>query len=284
MLSENIKLYRKSLINLQLSERTIKKYLQEIEQLYNFLHKNNFITDSLNEMADEDLKSYSEYLLNKIKISSYNTKCIILNRFFRYKKLKFKMRLIKQQRKNILENVINKTDIIKLMNKIHECNDIRMETVIETLLYTGIRISELSSVNTEALYSGYIRILNKRKERIVILPKKLILKLRKYHDNYSIKNKNPNRSIFQTNKGTDLNLNYFRKKLKIYGRMARINTTKMYPHNFRHFYAKKFLEKGGDITMLKDLLGHSSLDTTSIYLQYSLQEQRNIVNRLFHNE
>ena len=265
-----IKHYKDSLTNSNLEKDTITKYVRQVECMLYFI-------GDISNINSDSLSLYKEHLLNKVTVNTYNIKAILINKFLKFANINESMKLVKRQKRTALEDVPTETDYLKLINKIRKVGDVQIECILLTLTHTGIRISELQHITVESLRKGHVTILSKGKERTIILPSKLVGRLQYYANSISLKSG----SIFLTEKGNPQNTNWIRVKLKQYARSARIKADKVYPHNFRHFYAKKFLSKGGDVTLLKDLLGHSTLDTTAIYLQNSLSEQKSIVNKIF---
>lgn len=254
------------------SENTQKQYRRVIK---------SFIDQLENEDVSKlDLMKFKQSLLDKYAPKTINNYITIVNKFIKYIEItegsedefdftklkryysKNNLKNIKIQEKASLEDVLEAEEL-KRMLRTAKKNDYELFLIIEILVYTGIRISELRYFTYENIQSNFIEVKNKGKVRNVILRNNLRKKLLDYCTKKGIENG----PIFQGKKdGTMLHNSTIRKRLKrIAGQARGIKIDKVHPHAFRHLFAIKFLEDGGDITELADILGHSSIDTTKIY-------------------
>ena len=148
---------------------------------------------------------------------------------------------------------------------------------METLCATGIRVSELRYITVEAALAGRATITLKGKIRTILLPAKLCRKLVKY----ARKQKTASGEIFLTKSGKSLSRFQIWRDLKALCKAAGVEKSKVFPHNFRHLFATAFYKMSRDIARLADLLGHSSIETTRIYLAVSgAEQQRQQLDRL----
>ena len=138
----------------------------------------------------------------------------------------------------------------------------RLALVMETLCATGIRVSEVCYITVEAARAGRAEISLKGKIRTILLPQKLCRKLRKY----ARKNKIASGEIFLTRSRSGLSRKQIWAEMKALCGQAGIAPTKVFPHNLRHLFARTFYKVCCDVVKLADLLGHSSVETTRIYL------------------
>ena len=138
----------------------------------------------------------------------------------------------------------------------------RLALVMETLCATGIRVSEVRYITVEAARAGRAEISLKGKIRTILLPQKLCRKLRKY----ARKNKIASGEIFLTRSRSGLSRKQIWAEMKALCGQAGIAPTKVFPHNLRHLFARTFYKVCCDVVKLADLLGHSSVETTRIYL------------------
>ena len=181
------------------------------------------------------------------------------------------------QQKTFLENVISDADYNYLKNQLKKDKNMEWYFVVRFLAATGARVSELIQLKIEHVISGYYDIYSKGgKVRRLYIPKALkkealiYLKDSKRDSGFLFLNHNGQRI---TTRGISIQL----KKLAIkYG----INPKVVYPHSFRHRFAKNFLEKYNDIALLADLMGHDSIETTRIYLRRTSTEQQEIVDKI----
>ena len=172
------------------------------------------------------------------------------------------------------EKELTKAEYIKLLQAAGD--DFRLKTIMETICGTGIRISELQYFTVEMVSSGEVRIRNKGKTRVVLIPGKLKKKLLDYARRVGIKEG----IIFRNRKGGSLDRSVIWAMMKRLCKKAGIASSKVFPHNLRKLFARCFYKIEKDIAKLADILGHSSIDTTRIYIMTSGAEHRRIINRL----
>ena len=147
---------------------------------------------------------------------------------------------------------------------------------METIGATGIRVSEVRYITVEAVKQGKAEISLKGKIRTILLPGKLCRKLRKYAQ----KQKIASGAVFRTRSGKELGRRQIWAELKALCKHAGVEPSKVFPHNLRHLFATVFYRACRDIVKLADLLGHSSIETTRIYLLTSGAEHRRTLDRL----
>ncbi len=134
----------------------------------------------------------------------------------------------------------------------------------------GIRVSELASLTVESIIKGEVEIYCKKKQRKVLIPKKLRKILLKYINDNNIETG----IIFRTSKGNAVDRSNIWKEMKKLGKESEIPEEKIYPHNLRHLFAKAFYEINKDIAKLADMLGHSNIETTRGYIMISCKEHQ----------
>lgn len=224
----------------------------------------------------DNLLNFKGYLVENYKPKTVNIRIQAINNYLSYlKKDNLKLSAIKIQQKPFLENVISNADYEFLKTSLKNDNNYEWYFVVRFLGATGARISELIKIKIEHVLIGYIDIYSKGgKIRRIYIPKELQeeaivwLKNKDRKSGYLFLNNNGNRI---TTRGISIQL----KKIAIkYG----IDPNVVYPHSFRHRFAKNFIEKYNDISLLADLMGHDSIETTRIYLRKSSTEQREIVD------
>ena len=134
--------------------------------------------------------------------------------------------------------------------------------LMETICGTGIRVSEVRYITVEAARGRKAEIFLKGKVRVILLPDKLCQKLLRYAKRLGISEG----EIFVTRSGKGLSRQYIWQEMKKLCKDAHVEASKVYPHNLRHLFAKLFYRVSRDIVKLADVLGHSSVETTRIYL------------------
>lgn len=247
----------------ELSKRTIKKYVADIMQWLNL---------STEHIKKADVLSYKEKMCGIYKVSSTNSKIISINRYLKwlgYGELVVKTKRI--QNNNSLENVITKEDYLKMLNYAKDNNKFKIYYIMKTIAQTGIRIGELKYVTVEAAKKGTVIVWNKGKYRTIYFTEELCKGLLHYCD----KHKQKDGVIFcGREKGKAISPGAVWKSLKYIARQVEISEELVYPHSFRHLFAKQYMKLIGDISELADLLGHSRLETTWIYTKTSMYEKR----------
>lgn len=201
-----------------------------------------------------------------------------VNGFFRFMGWNIKIKFLKIQHRLFCdpERELTREEYARLLNAARERGQTRLALIMETLCATGIRISELRYITVEAARNGRATVALKGKIRTILLPAKLCRKLQKY----AKKQKNASGEIFLTKSGKSISRRQVWFELKRLCRAAKVEPSKVFPHNFRHLFATTFYKACRDIARLADVLGHSSIETTRIYLMVSGAEQQKQLDRL----
>ena len=152
----------------------------------------------------------------------------------------------------------------------------RLALVMETICAAGIRVSEVRYITVEAARSGQADIALKGKVRTILLPGKLCRKLLKY----ARQQKTASGEIFLTKSGKPLSRRQIWAEMKRLCLRAGVAPTKVFPHNLRHLFARTFYQATRDVAKLADVLGHSSIETTRIYLISTGAQHRRDLDRL----
>ena len=164
----------------------------------------------------------------------------------------------------------------RLLETARERGQERLALLMETICATGIRVSEVRYITMEAAQRGRAEISLKGKIRTILLPGKLCRKLLKY----ARQHKTVSGEIFLTRNGIPLSRRQIWAELKRLCKYAGVEPSKVFPHNLRHLFATTFYKACKDIARLADVLGHSSIETTRIYLVTSGTEHARQLNRL----
>ncbi|MGY4675523.1 tyrosine-type recombinase/integrase, partial [Ursidibacter arcticus] len=193
------------------------------------------------------------------------------------KKEKLKLSFVKVQQKTFLENIISEADYNYFKKCLKKDNELYWYFVIRFLAATGARVSELIQIKCEHVKIGYIDLYSKggKLRRIYIpqaLQKEALLWLEKNNQSYGF--------IFINKYGDRMTTRGIATKLKIFAKKYKIDPKVVYPHSFRHRFAKSFLERCNDISFLADLMGHESIETTRVYLRKTATEQKEIINNI----
>lgn len=224
------------------------------------------------------LSAYKEFLISSYKPTTVNVRILSLNKYMEalgHKDLK--MKSIKMPKESFLDHIISNEDYLRLKQQLRKESDLRWYYVVWFLATTGARISELTKFKVEDVQAGYVDIYSKGgRMRRLYFPEKL----RKEALIWLEKEGRSCGFLFLNTKGERLTPRGISIRLKEFARKYGIDPDLIHPHAFRHLFAKNFLQKNNDIALLADLLGHSSIETTRIYLQQSSQEQGKMVDEI----
>lgn len=251
-----------------LSQNTIASYLYAIKQ-YNSRY---------DKLTKTNLRDYKMFLIENFKPQTINLRIRAINCYLEsLDKSEWKLSSIKVQQKPFLENVISEADYLYFKNRLKEDDEMYWYFVIRFLAATGARVSELVQIKAEHVKMGYLDLCSKggKLRRIYIpcaLQKEAIEWLKGINKQSGF--------LFVNKRGERITSRGIAVQLKALGTRYGLDSAVIYSHSFRHRFAKSFLERYNDITMLADLLGHESIETTRIYLRKTSTEQRNIINQI----
>jgi site-specific recombinase XerD len=254
------------------SAATVEKYLRDIQSFACWLDGRK-ITKALTAEWKAHLvaRDYAPASINAM-LSALNSLLEFLNlRDCRVKFLKIQRRLFRDAGREL-----TKDEYQRLLDTAHELGRERLELLVETIGSTGIRVSGVRYITVEAALAGKAEIALKGKIRVILLPGKLCRKLLKY----AKKQKTASGAIFRTKSGRELCRRQIWAELKGLCKHADVEPGKVFPHNLRHLFATVFYQACRDLAKLADLLGHSSIETTRIYLAASGTEHRRELDRL----
>jgi integrase len=171
---------------------------------------------------------------------------------------------------------LSKAEYMKLVKKAKEKRKILIYMIIQTICATGIRVSELSAITVSAVKKGQATVRNKGKERQILIPRDLQMRLLNYIKKQGIKCG----FVFRTSKGKAVDRTWIWREMKKLCGEAGVCPDKVFPHNLRHLFARTFYKMYRDISKLADILGHSNIETTRIYLRESFTEHRKLLEKL----
>ena len=230
------------------------------------------------KMNQKNLKAYKTYLVENYKFSTVNLKIRGINCYLEsIGKSNWSLLSVKVQQKAYLENVISEADYEYFKACLKRDGEMFWYFVIHFLASTGARISELLQFKAEHVERGYIDIYSKGgKFRRIYIPDQL----QKEAMEWLVDNGRNSGFLFLNRYGERITARGIANQLKKFAERYQINTCVVYPHSFRHRFAKSFLERYNDIALLADLMGHENIETTRIYLRKTSTEQRNIVNKV----
>lgn len=223
------------------------------------------------EAEKETVIAYKEYLQGQYKATTVNGKLAAINGFLEFAGLiacKVKQLKIQRQAYCPKEKELTKAEYKRLVDAARRKKNEKLALILETICSTGIRVSELKFITVEAVNAGQAAIRLKGKNRTVLLP----TKLRKVLRSYIREQKLTSGPIFVTRTGKPMDRTNIWKAMKTLCEDAGVEPGKVFPHNLRHLFARCFYSIDKDIARLADILGHSSIDTTRIYIISSGEE------------
>lgn len=258
--------FERHLRETNLSENTISSYLFAVRQF----------NDQYDEITQKNLRAYKVWLIESYKPKTVNLRLRAINCYLEsIGKEKWKLPFVRVQQKAFLENVISEADYEYFKNCLKRDDEMFWYFVIRFLAATGARVSELIQIKVEHIKLGHLDLYSKgRKLRRIYIPKALqdeaLSWLSGKHQESGF--------IFLNKYGDRITTRGISGQLKKLAIRYDINPAVVYPHSFRHRFAKSFLERCNDIAFLADLMGHESIETTRIYLRKTSTEQRAIVD------
>lgn len=247
------------------SENTIEKYLRDVRAFCEFSR-----SIEINKTA---VKEFKASLVKSYEITSANSILAAVNAFMKFmgwadcciKQFKVQKKAFCSEKKEL-----TKAEYIRLVNAAKAKGNERLNLILQTICGTGIRVSELRFITVEAVHKSEAVVSCKNKTRTVFIVRELQKKLLNY-----IKDKGITKGcIFITKFGKPISRTNIWREMKALCEQADVNPQKVFPHNLRHLFARTFYGIEKDIAKLADILGHSSINTTRIYIISTGAEHR----------
>lgn len=268
---ELIKNFRRYLIEEEKAAATVEKYIRDINVFADWLGEK--------ELDKETVLIYKENLTQNYAPASVNSVLSSLNSFFTFNEwynLRVKNLKIQKQLFANKDNELTKEEYERLLTAAKSKGNEQLYFLMQTICSTGIRVSELCYITVESLKAQKAQINLKGKMRVVILPKELCKMLLKY----SKEQKVTSGSVFVSRNGKPLDRSNIWKMMKALCESAGVARAKVFPHNLRHLFARRFYSIQKDIVRLADILGHSSVNTTRIYTMETGETHRRQIQKL----
>ena len=262
---ESLRHFEQFLRNEEKSEATVEKYIRDVTAFAEYLKEEKF--------TKETVIAYKKHLQEKYAITSVNSMIAGINCFLSFigcHDLRVKSVKLQKQIYCPEEKELTKAEYTRLCKTAERNQNRRLNLIIQTICGTGIRVSELEFITVEAVKSGEATVSCKGKTRSVFIVKNLQKKLLRFATEQGIKSG----KIFVTRTGKAISRTNIWREMKNLCKEANVNPTKVFPHNLRHLFARVFYGIEKDIAKLADILGHSSIDTTRIYIISTGNEHR----------
>ena len=260
--------FKDYLVKENLTENTVRSYEWTVK----------YFTEHYSVVNKKNLLAYKGYLVENFKPQTVNLRLQAINKYLEFiKQEKLKMKFVKVQQKNFLENVISNEDYKFLKTQLRADGYMEWYFVVWFMAATGARVSELLHIKAEHVQVGYLDLYSKGgKVRRLYIPKNLRIEATKWL-------KEQGRSsgyIFLNRFGERITTRGIAQQLRHFADKYGMNREVVYPHSFRHRFAKNFLDRFNDLALLADLMGHESIETTRIYLRRTASEQQKIVDKV----
>lgn len=272
MITSNLSDFLQYLCREERSAGTREKYLRDIHAFAVWLGEK--------EVTKQNVLDWKAHLQQEnYAPATINSMLAAVNAFFRFMHWdECRVKALRIQRRAFRDTAreLTKQEYDLLVRTARGLGNERLALVMETICATGIRVSEVKYITAEAVRCGRVEISLKGKIRTILLPGKLCRKLRKYAE----KQKIASGEIFLTRSGASLSRRQIWAEMKRLCRRAGVAPSKVFPHNLRHLFAMAFYRASRDIAKLADVLGHSSIETTRIYLMTTGTEHVRLMEQL----
>ncbi|MDD6484371.1 MAG: tyrosine-type recombinase/integrase [Clostridiales bacterium] len=257
--------FKEHLISEERSGATVEKYIRDVKAFAVYVNGA--------EITKETVINYKKQLQESYAVRSINSMLASINSLFAFlgwHDLKVKSIKLQQQIYCSEEKELTKAEYTRLCRAAKHKHNERLNLILQTICGTGIRVSELQYITVESVKSGEATVSCKAKTRSVFIVKELQKKLLRYAQSHGIKTG----CIFITRTGKPISRTNIWREMKNLCLEAEVSPTKVFPHNLRHLFARVFYGIEKDIAKLADILGHSSINTTRIYIISTGTEHR----------
>lgn len=269
---ENINNFQLFLYEEEKTDNTVEKYIRDIRKFAKYCNRR--------EINKETVIQYKQSLIESgYAIKSINSMIASLNSLFSFlgwNELRIKSLKVQQQIFCPEEKELTRAEYERLCRAAEKKHNERLNLILQTICGTGIRVSELQFITVEAVHKCETTVSLKGKTRMILIPKKLQKKLFRYIAEQKI----VTGSIFVTKTGKPLSRTNIWREMKKLCTEAEVNPEKVFPHNLRHLFARVFYGIEKDIAKLADILGHSDINTTRIYIITTSSEHRQRMEKM----
>ncbi len=262
---QKMEAFKKHLEEDEKSESTIEKYMRDIRY---------FMKHVTNRNIDKNITiEYKSKLQSEYAVSSANSMLAAMNSFLHFlgwDDCCVKQFKVQRQAYCPVEKELTKEEYIRLIKTAEKKENERLSLIIQTICGTGIRVSELQYITADAVYKGEAVVSCKGKIRTIFIVSALRKKLLKYVKNHHIYSG----PVFITKSGKTMNRSNIWREMKSLCEEAKVEAGKVFPHNLRHLFARTFYGIEKDIVKLGDILGHTNINTTRIYIMSTGAEHK----------
>lgn len=259
-----IEAFREYLMENEKSENTINSYMTTLKIFF----------DSFEQINKKSMLDFKRKQLENWKPKTVHNRIVAMNQYCKFLgHPEWCVKQIKIHSSSSVENVISVGEYTKLLNGLKEDGNERGYWLIKFLAKTGARASEFVRMDKSGLEKGYCEMWTKGKIRRIYIPQSLIEESKTYFETVK------GNLLFPSKYGAQMTTRGLAQIIKNWGKKYGIREEATHPHSFRHLYAIEFLKQNSNIALLADLMGHSNVSTTSIYLKLSKEEQMRQFNQ-----
>lgn len=255
--------YKNYLIEKGFSAHTVDSYLFAARQLNDCIGTNP---------TNEALLAHKDWLAAHFAAKTVNLRITAINSYLDFTEYQgVRLKSLRIQQKPYLDNVISQEDYALMRDSLLRDGELFWHYAVRFLTCTGARISELRMLTVESVRIGHLDIISKgQKLRRIYIPTRLQRDAMGWLDTIG----RTDGYLFASNGTKPMTARGISMGLKRFAKKYGIDQDVVYPHSFRHRFAKNFIERNPDIALLADLMGHESLETTRVYLRRTASEQR----------
>lgn len=257
--------FRSFLKNDERSAATIEKYMRDLNCFAKFVGNG--------DISKEDIINYKNSLPQKYALSSANSMLAALNSFLRFcgwQDMCVKQFRIQREAYCPEDKELTKEEYMRLLCAANKNKNERLNLIIQTICGTGIRVSELQYITVEAVNKGEAAVSCKGKNRRIFIVSDLKKKLLRYAKEQNI----ISGPVFLTRRGKPVSRVNIWRDMKALCEQAQVCPSKVFPHNLRHLFARTFYRLEKDIAKLADILGHTNINTTRVYIVTTCAEHK----------
>ena len=260
--------FKKSLTDSGLAERTVDSYYYCIR---------NFLNRYQGYVSVNIVMQYKARLIEELAPKTVNVRINALNRYLFEKDINYRLKNVRIQDKQYVEDVISMSDYKYLKEQLKKDEDYTNYFLIWALGCTGARVSEIVQMKIEHVYDGQFEIYGKGlKSRVIFITSQFQKECIEWIESQN----RTSGFLFLDNKGNPITKTKVETATKNLGKKYGINPEVMHPHSFRHLFAKSFNKKNPNLVLLKDIMGHTNIATTAIYCKPTLTELVTMYNEV----
>ncbi len=253
--------FREYLIDSEAADATVSSYMAAVASYHAFA--------GADELCKATIVRWKHHLSRSRSAATVNQRLCAMRKYCSFRGIVCDVKSVKRQHTHSIDNVITADQYRRLIDGLVEDGNIRWAIYYRMLAMTGMRVSELLLVRRSDLDRGRMDVYSKGKQRTIIFPRRLSEDVISVFDNLAHDD-----LICRNAQGKPMTDGGIRKMLRVHAQRYGIPAENAHPHSFRHLFAINFLQNNNNLSLLADILGHSSVTTTSIYLRLSQAQQQ----------